>query len=326
MVRRWLCWLLALLGALAFRVSYTGALAGFVLWGTVCLPLLGVLSGLPGVLSAKIELSPQSPRVKRGAAAGWRLAGRSALGLPLGRVKVSVKTVNEMNGLVEQRKQTFFLPGTGAHVDLPVPGEHCGLLTGRVVHAWALDALGLFWLPLRRGGPAGLWVEPIPQRTGLPPLPEEERPSLRPRPGGGPGEDYDPREYRPGDPLSAVHWKLSAKRDALITKETLETVRALPLLTMDPFGEPEELDRLLDLFTGVSGALLEKGWPHAVLWLDPASGEERRFSIAGEKDLEECLRVLLSHRAPRTGKSALDRAGTEKSLYLKPGAEGGGEG
>ena len=42
MVRRWLCWLLALLGALILRVAYTGWLAGFLLAGVLCLPLMGV--------------------------------------------------------------------------------------------------------------------------------------------------------------------------------------------------------------------------------------------------------------------------------------------
>ena len=318
MVRRWLCWLLALLGALVLRVAYTGWLAGFILFGVLYLPVLGLLLSLPALLAAKVELSPSPQRSRRGDAACWRLTTHSVLGLPLGRVKGRVRTVNEWNGLSYEVKKKWFFTGTGTSLDLPAPVEHCGLLTGRLCHVWALDCLGLFWLPLRRGGKAQLWIGPIPKREELPPLPEEEAPGVRPRPGGGPGEDYDPREYRPGDPLSSIHWKLSAKRDELVTRETLETVRPLPLLTLDLFGDADTLDATLDLLAGVSGELLSQGRSHAVAWADPVTGESRRCPVAGQEDLERCLEALASHRAPLSGKSILDMAGLGKSLHLKP--------
>lgn len=318
MVRRWICWLLALLGALVFRVAYTGWLAGFVLAGVLCLPGLGLAVSLLALLAARVELSPGTDRAERNSPASWHVTGHSALGLPLGRVRVTVQTVNELNGLTYRTKKTWFFAGAGARVSLPTPTVHCGLLTGRFSHVWALDALGLFWLPLRRSGPARLWVDPVPQSAGLPPLPEEEAPGVRPRPGGGPGEDYDPREYRPGDPLSSIHWKLSAKRDELVTRETLETVKPLPLLTVDLFGDADGLDGMLDLLAGVSGELLAAGRPHAVAWADPVTGEVCRCAVAGEEDRRRCLEALLSRRAPLTGKSILDMAGVGKSLHLQP--------
>lgn len=322
MVRRWLCWLLALLGALILRVAYTGWLAGFLLAGVLCLPLMGLLLSLPALLSAKVELYPSPRRTMRGEGACWRLVTRSALGLPLGRIKGRVRTVNEWNGLSYKNNKTWFFTGAGTSLDLPAPAVHCGLLTGKLSHVWALDCLGLFWLPLRRGGTARLWVGPVPKREELPPLPEEETPGVRPRPGGGPGEDYDPREYRPGDPLSSIHWKLSAKRDELVTRETLETVRPLPLVTVDLFGDADTLDATLDLLAGVSGELLSRGRSHNLAWADPVTGELRRCPVAGEEDLERCMEALTSQRAPLSGRSVLDLAGLGKSLHLKPG---GGE-
>jgi len=318
MIRRWLCWLLALLGVLVLRVAYTGWLAGFVLAAVACLPLLGLLTALPAVLSTRVTLAPSPERVRRGSPAAWRVTGGGALDLPLGRVKVSIRTENELNGLIYKTDKAFFLPGAGVAVDLPAPADHCGLLTGRLVHVWALDSLGLFWLPLRRGGGAKMWVEPVPQTDCAPSVPEEETPGVRPRPGGGPGEDYDPREYRPGDSLSSIHWKLSAKRDELITRETLETVKPLPLLTLDLFGTPEILDETLDILAGMGGEMLSQGRPFAAAWADPETGELKRFSVNGERDFDRCLEVLLSRRAPLTGRSVLDLAGLGRSLHLTP--------
>lgn len=313
---------LAFIGALVFRVAYTGWLGGFILAGTVCLPLLGVLTALPGLLSCKLALIPTAERGQRGESLLWRVEGKSALGLPMGWVGATVETVNELTGETRRENKRWFLPGKGGAAELAAPSDHCGLLTGKIVRAWATDSLGLFRLPLRRGGEARCWVEPIPRVGDLPPLPEEEAPGVRPRPGGGPGEDYDPREYRLGDPLNAIHWKLSAKRDALVTRETLETVRPNPLLTFDCFGTPGELDALLDLLSGMSLALLGQGRPHAVAWAEPMTGELRRFEIAGEEDRQRCLEAILSQRAPGVGKSVLDGERLGRSLHLQGGGAG----
>jgi len=319
MPRRWVAFGLLLAGGVLLRVFYTGWLAGVVLWAILCLPLLGVALALPGVLSCRLRVEAETERVPRGGEARWRVSGRSALGLPLGRVKVSVESACAMSGGVRREKRTWFLPGAGGAAEVAAPAEHCGLLTGRIVSAWATDCLGLFWLPLFRGGEGQIWVEPIPRTAGLPPLPQEEAPGVRPRPGGGPGEDYDPRPYRPGDPLNSIHWKLSAKRDELVTRETLETVRQLPLLTFDCFGTPEEVDGTLDVLAGTARALLSEGRAFSLAWAEPVTGEVRRFDVNGAEDWKRCLEAVLSQRAPETGKSVLDVDRLGRSLHLTGG-------
>ncbi len=311
-------YLLLLAGAVVFRIFYTGWLAGLFLPFVALLPLLGVVVSLPAALSCRLSLSAPE-RTARGEAARWTLTVKSRLGLPLSRVRVTVESVNAMTGAITAEKQTWSLPGSGAQIQLPAPTDHCGLLTARIASAWAVDCLGLFLLPLRRGTGAQFWVEPVVRRDALPPLPQEETPGVRPRPGGGPGEDYDPRAYRPGDPLNSIHWKLSAKRDELVTRETLETVRPLPLLTFDCFGAPDALDAVLDRLAGVSGALLAEGRPHAVAWAEPISGEPLRFSIAAKGDWQACLEAILSRPAPPVGRSILDSRQLGSTLHLTGG-------
>ena len=89
---------------------------------------------------------------------------------------------------------------------------------------------------------------PAPAEVELPAIPEGRgaRPSPLNAVRAGPGEDYDLRDYRPGDPMRSIHWKLSSKWDELIVRERAEAFVPLPLLTLDRFGPPEVLDRLLD--------------------------------------------------------------------------------
>lgn len=322
MVRRWVCYALALAGALAFRVVYTGWLAGFLLAFLLCLPPVGVLVSLPAVLSCRLGLGPFPAAVRREEAGYWQVSGRSVLGLPLGRVRVTVETVNQMTGQRMAAKAVFALPGGGGGAKVPVPADHCGCLEGHILSAWAADCLGLFYLPVRRGAGALLTVLPREEGEELPPLPEEEAPGMRPRPGGGPGEDYDPRPYRPGDPLNTIHWKLSAKRDELVTRETLEDVKALPLITLDHFGPPEAMDRVLDRLAGLGRGLLGEGRAFTVAWADPATGAVRSFPVSGAGEWSACLGAALSQPAPLTGRSILDAPGMKRALHLSGAEEG----
>ena len=147
---------------------------------------------------------------------------------------------------------------------------------------------------------------PLPVQADPPRIPEGagQRPTPRNAARRGPGEDYDLREYRPGDPLRSVHWKLSSKWDQLIVKERAEAVTPLPLLTLDRFGSPGELDALLDRAAGMSRALLDAQQPHALLWLDGA-GEPQLHPVADEGEFHRMLTALLSGPAGERG-PALD--------------------
>ena len=163
---------MALVGALAFRVAYTGWLAGVVFALVLCFPLMGLAAALPGVLTGRLVLTAAEPRKERGQSAGWIVAGESPLGLPLGRIKVTVRTQNVLTGQEKKKKQTWFCPGEGGKVYIPAPSDHCGLLEGKLIHAWAADSLGLFWLPLRRKGTARQWIFPLSQSRDFPPIPQ----------------------------------------------------------------------------------------------------------------------------------------------------------
>ena len=323
MLRRRALYLLTLLGGLVLRVAYTGWLAGVVLGWVLALPIVGVLTALPALLSCRLRITASKAEVTRGRPWGVQLAGGSSLGLPLGRVRVRVEMANALTGERTKKEMMWLQPGDGGVLDLTAPSDHCGLFTLRVTRARALDSLGLFWLPLRRGEAVSLYVLPREEGVALPPLPPSEEGALRPRPGGGPGEDYDPRPYRPGDPINTIHWKLSAKRDEPVVRETLEPVVRHPLITLDLAGAPRELDRRLDTLSGVAGEFLEAGRPFRLVWLDGESRELTGREIRNGEDWKNCLHALLSVPVPRAGRPLLDLAGLDSALHIGGGEEDG---
>ena len=292
---------LVLLAVLLFQITNNNYLAHFLLALCIVLPLLSLLLSLPGMLGCRLRLAAAPALASRNDKAEWSVSIDEPIGLPLARVKVRLTARNRFTG--QEKRLKLKLNGV-AH-RLPVPMDidtgHCGLLELQADKLKVYDYLGLFSTRPKLPPPARLLCRPIPVDPGPVNIPDVQgRRTIRP--GAvrrGPGEDYDLRDYRPGDPMRSVHWKLSSKWDDLIVREPAEALVPLPLLTFDRFGTPEELDRVLDRLFGLNWALLAVQRPHAVLWLD---GEEPQLhTVSDERELRECLLAILSTPAPRSG-------------------------
>ena len=116
------------------------------------------------------------------------------------------------------------------------------------------------------------------------------------------GEDNseisDFRDYRPGDSVRAVHWKLSSKSDDLVVKEYSMNSKQNTLIICDttPRYNPEESDKFssdineaaIDLLVegtiAVGNAFLSSASPCTLVWLDKRSADG--FFSLEAKDVE----------------------------------------
>ena len=296
-----------LTGVLLFQITNENYLACFLLALCIALPLVSLALSLPGMLRCRLELFTQPAALDRGETGGWTLAVSTPAELPLARLSLRLRRENLLTGQCETSK--LILTGVARRLPetLAAPTKHCGLLELRADRVRVCDYLGLFTLRLKPPVPVRIVCRPVPAQCQPVEVPDGKgaRASSKNASRRGPGEDYELREYRPGDPLRSVHWKLSSKWDELIVRDRADTVIPLPLLTLDRFGKPEDLDRLLDKLTGMSRAMLSVQRPHAVLWLDQA-GEPQLYPVSDEREYTVCLLALLSQPAPLTG-PALDQ-------------------
>ena len=299
---------LTLTGVLLFYATNENYLAQFLLALCAALPAASLALSLPGMLGCRLALSAAPAALERGGEGRWQVSVDVPAGLPLSRLTVRLTGENLLTGEREYRRLVLSGVSRRRPAPLAVPTTHCGLLELRVERAWVCDYLGLVSLPVAIPRPARMLCRPIPADLPPPSLPEGlgARPAPRNAARLGPGEDYDLREYRPGDPMRSVHWKLSSKWDELIVRERAETLVPLPLLTLDRFGPPELLDQLLDKLLGLSRALLGVQRPHAVLWLD-LDGQAQLRAVSDEKQLADCLLDLLGTLAPLSGPALDDR-------------------
>lgn len=116
--------------------------------------------------------------------------------------------------------------------------------------------------------------------------------------GDDPSEVFEIREYREGDRLQRVHWKLSCKQNQLMIKEFSDPLNCSILLFVN-LSIPEGnrvlpfMDALLETVLSLSYTFITKGRQHYLSWYDVKAGSCQRIRVTREKDLFEAVDSLL---------------------------------
>lgn len=306
MLRRRILYIIVLICAYLGQILDVGYIFHFIFYAVICFPLLGLLLSLPAMIGCRARLEGSAPEILRGESAAWTLTLQNRFHLPIARASYRLRITNRFTGEVHTARTSIrsAVPEEDRHWTLET--DHCGLVDCQVDHVWVCDCLGLFSFPLPKPDPLTLIIAPHPEHPGPIELPDGIGASV-PNPKGRTmfGETYELRPYREGDSLRMIHWKMTAKRGELVTREPPEDTRPLPVLTFNHFGLLAEMDRTLDRLEGYSLALLEQERVHEVRWVHPETGAVRSCRVGGERDWETCLAAILSDPAPMQGKSIL---------------------
>lgn len=312
-----------------FLVDY---LSFFVLVFFAVLPVISLLLSLWAMRGLCVTLWPNAVSVRKNQPFSLCVKAQSKSFLPSGRVKLRLSVKNEM--LLEETGVKLFLTACkqGTVVEHTLSSGRCGRLSCTAERIWVCDYLGLFSVPIRTkpGQSAKVFVLPqvhtltmeLDQRTAQDEQSDEYSPT---KPGDDPSELFDIREYRDGDKLSRVHWKLSSKLDNIMVKEgglpLSHNVRILCELN----GEGAEIDVLLDTLSSLSYYLLENRLSHKIDWYDGKNSRVHSTRVAQEDDLTALLGAVLSvgrpQEAPMVLKNCRSQAevGTSRVLYLCAG-------
>ncbi len=291
MIKNWLFYLLALAGSVVFHVFYFGWFSWFLLMLAICLPLFSLLVSIPAMLQVRLHLDLSGSCRKGDPLYLGMTVQKGLFPVPLCRFRLTM--VNLLTGHSVTLKQKAQASRWYALVDT----THCGGVFCSIDHSRVYDYLGLFWIPLRSVAPVTTLIYPVPHPPAkLPNLtPLVHRPS-RAKPGGGFSEEHELRDYRPGDPLRDIHWKLSAKADHLILREAQEPVPGTIVLTLDLTGTPRELDSILQQLSWLSQWLISHEIPHLLFWIDPFSCRLCSCAIQSSAELKRQMERLLTTR------------------------------
>jgi len=183
--------------------------------------------------------------------------------------------------------------------EVAIDTSHTGVTVFELKRIWSVSLIGLFSLPINAGCRAAVLILPqpvIPVNT----VALQHGTHLKPIPGGGFSEEHDMREYRQGDPVRSIHWKVSAKFDSLFIREPLAPPPHSRLVHIIKWNAATERDLILGCLLWVSDYMLKWQMPFYIKFDD----KEIIVEVRQEKDLIDFLYSVLDYEAPK--KAAID--------------------
>lgn len=329
MLKYRLRYLLVLLCTGAFFVCFNGYISYYVFLLSLALPVLSLLLSLPGMLTLRVTVcvpgeEGTSPHLAKAQPAALHVAAATRSILPAGRARVRLDIANRFTGEAQSEKLEFSPSHTPQILEHKLTSGACGIIACRLTRARTYDLLGLFWLPVRQKGAGSCQLVVMPTVHGAALGLEQTRSHSSDgdrfspdRPGSDPTELFGLRDYRPGDRLSRVDWKLSQKTGALLVREASLPLADQALLLLDLSGTGLESDGLMDVFATLAHFLVEQGLDYTVGFSQggrcgflPAAGAQET-ALATEAVLREAdhLRLRLPPDLP---------GGVSRVVYLCP--------
>lgn len=111
-------------------------------------------------------------------------------------------------------------------------------------------------------------------------------------------EQFQIRNYQPGDRIRSIHWKLSAKQDELMVKEYQPVRRCPVLFFLDLAGEPGKKERkeevraremFFTVVVSLSQSMVKHGCGHYVIWYDGETQDVMRCRVEQEEEIYTLL-------------------------------------
>lgn len=120
------------------------------------------------------------------------------------------------------------------------------------------------------------------------------------RDGGTDVDISEIRQYKSGDAMKLVHWKLSARLDDIMVRTLTDPADRYVWLYLDleerytADGTSKYVrDTFVRTVSGISVALLESGKKHEVCWIDIHAGKIAEYAVYDENTYQNMLMALL---------------------------------
>lgn len=118
--------------------------------------------------------------------------------------------------------------------------------------------------------------------------------------GDDPSEIFDIRDFKDGDRIQRIHWKLSSKTGHYMVKEgSLPLAKAIYIFIDLCAGSSDDADLLVQGIYSVSMQLIEQGVPQNYIWYDCVNDLIQELLIENEEELFWMFEELFKCRTTR---------------------------
>ena len=209
--------------------------------------------------------------------------------------------VSIRNDLTEEEQTVTLTGGIGARGEssqnILLQSRYCGRLRVRISRFTLLDYLGVLPMQTPVKAEARLTILPnlFPMDADMTARPAYADDGASDRRGEDRSEVYQLREYRPGDDIRQIHWKLSSKLDELILKEASQPESRSLLVFWDKrTGTPQQMDALAEVVSSTGAALLQGGVQYTLCWTE--GDDLQAQDILDENQLLQTIPELVKTR------------------------------
>ncbi|MCL2628994.1 MAG: DUF58 domain-containing protein [Oscillospiraceae bacterium] len=282
-------YIVALVASFFFFIFYPPWLSWYLFVLIALLLPLDFFLSLPGMLTKSIYMSVP-PVLEVNDNAHLTLTTLSNKPFPVRCIVVKLQISGD--GFSVGRKYICGA-GRGSVKTVSIDTSHSGVTVFSLKRISVVSLLGLFSVPVKNLYSRQLSLVLPPAAKPANTMALQKGTHLRPKPGGGFSEEHDMREYRHGDPVRSIHWKISAKHDSLYIREPLELPPHSRLVHIMPWKNSNECDLILGNLRWVAEHLLKWNMPFYLRFGDvPAIAE-----ITHESDIVDFLFNVLGGTA-----------------------------
>lgn len=282
---------IALAAILYVMVDSVGTLAAFV-----CIVVVPLASGMALAATARhvrVDVSaPRSGLTGQAVTANLHVGGRGPVFA--GSVRASVTCSSLLLGEGDTRVVGMPIGRRQADTAVVLQPACCGIHELAVSEVRLVDVFGIWCVTLGESPHTRIEISPQIRQVHVEMTPEYrlvmdgERYSMV-RPGSDPSETFGLHEYREGDSVRNVHWKLTSKTDKLIVRELGLPIIDQVLLAIELSYLPRSTcpaadvaDALVAAYLSMSRALVDAGIGHVLCWRSARGGELVLQEIDGE--------------------------------------------
>ncbi len=289
-----------LLAAIIFHIFVVDYISFWILAFLVMLPLVSLLVTVlaMGGVTAELIIMNASILKNEPLPIQLKIYNKYLFATCMARVKLSIR--NEL--LQQEQIRTFFMAAShsGQTVVEVISSEYCGMLRCSIAELRIYDALGLF--SFRKKAESSYLVSVLPSVYPLMAINSEILQDIqnnitsRTMKGNDPSEIMDVREYRDGDRLARIHWKLSDKYDQLMVKDFGDPISNDVLLLFDLNGNSSvEISGLLDAVYSISNFLIKNQITYEIEWYDSLHERLVHTDISQDNDLGLVFEAIMTN-------------------------------
>ena len=339
----WISYISVVITSFLFSLFYLQSFFYLITILLLCTPVISYNLTKYVFKNLKPSLSFDPPACIKGGQSMLNVSVNNPTRLPVSCIEISMNTFSVFYGGEDTVTHSLQLKsGAVNRLTFPVSFEKCGIYTAKAEEITVYDFMHLFSFKKKTDIEASVSIMPVSPPSGKmeEAVFEEgfDEFTDNERRGNASSNVTDIREYRPGDRLSRIHWKLTEKLDKLIVKEN-EAISSNEFTVLLELYQPSKevcdeayaasgfrddslyhvLDRAIEEAWSVSMELLNYSEPFRFMFYHESSQDFTSSLIRSKDELTEIMTQAFyagSYSTADLALSVYESAGLNKGTLI----------